>query len=96
MKVSRIFVTVFVVLGLATAAAPAQAEQNFVEQFLNRYRPSPITLPASPSEARAQELADRIQNGQLPLTVGDVVSSHAREQSRHRREPAVAAFRRSI
>ena len=74
MKVSRIFVTVFVVLGLTTAAAPAQAEQNFIDQFLNRYRPSPITLPASPSEARAQELADRIQNGQLPLTVGDVVA----------------------
>ena len=66
MKVSRIFVTVFVVLGLTAVAAPVQAEQNFIDQFLNRYRPSPITLPASPSEARAQELTARIQNGQLP------------------------------
>ena len=74
MKVSRIFVTVLVVLGLATGAAPAKAEQNFIDQFLNRYRPAPIILPASPSETRAQELADRIRNGQLPLTVGDVVT----------------------
>jgi outer membrane protein len=69
MKTARMFVILFVVLQI-----PVQANgQNFVEQFLSRYRPATVTLPATPSTA-AQDLADLVRSGQIPLTVGDVIN----------------------
>ncbi len=67
-----IFIAFFVLAAFCVNTAPAMAQRNFVEQFLNRYRPVPVNLPGSPAGS-AQVLASRIQNGLLPLTVGDVI-----------------------
>jgi outer membrane protein len=76
MKVSRIFVTLLVVLGMVSQAASARAEvnTNFVKNFLSRYRPSNVTLPATPSDQPPQDVASLIRSGQLPLTVGDLIN----------------------
>lgn len=72
MRVPVTLVTLILVIALST---PAQAAgQNFVEQFLSRYRPSPVALPPSPSERSQQALGDLIRSGALPLTVGDVIN----------------------
>src|SRR5437016_3265338 len=73
MKVSRIFVTLLMTVGLLTIAAPARGEikANFVKDFLDRYRPSKIPAAATPS---SQDLASLIRTGQLPLTVGDLIN----------------------
>src|SRR5438034_9478593 len=67
--ISIVFVLLVV---LCIKTTQAQAETNFVEQFLRRYRPAPVNLPSTP-ESSVQELAARIQNGMLPLSVTDVV-----------------------
>jgi outer membrane protein TolC len=71
MKAWRIFVTAFVVFGLLSAPSTAQA-QNFVQEFLNRYRPPRIDAPLS--VATQSQLADLIRTGQLPLSVGDLIN----------------------
>src|SRR6058998_1893015 len=71
MKRVTILTILFVILPLAK---PARAEQNFVEQFLSRYRPATVKLPASPAALGAQDLADLIRSGQIPLSVGDVIN----------------------
>lgn len=73
MKASRIFVTVLVVFGLVYTPAPAGA-QNFVQKFLERYRPPRVELPVQPGARSPQLLADLIRSGQLPLTVTDVIN----------------------
>ncbi|MBI4475479.1 MAG: hypothetical protein HY646_22635, partial [Acidobacteria bacterium] len=47
--------TLLLVLALAAPAGAAQI--NFVEQFLDRYRPSRVEIPPSPAE-RAQTLTE--------------------------------------
>jgi len=77
MKASRIFVvTLFVMLGLVTAALPARAEinTNFVKDFLKRYQPSKVALPAPSAAQSAQDVAPLIRSGQLPLTVGELIN----------------------
>jgi outer membrane protein TolC len=71
MRIARI-TSLLVVFGLACHATPARA-QNFVEQFLNRYRPAKVDFSSS-SAAQRQELADLIRSGQLQLGVGDVIN----------------------
>ena len=75
MKVSRIFVTLLVLLALVCQAAPARAEINtdFVKNFLERYRPAKVTFPASVA-ASPQAIADMVRSGQLPLTMGDLIN----------------------
>jgi outer membrane protein len=76
MKASRIFVvTLFVMLGLVTGALPARAEvnTNFVKDFLKRYQPPKVVLPASGVQS-AQDVAPLIRSGQLPLTVGELIN----------------------
>jgi outer membrane protein len=68
----RISIVFILLVVLCVTTIPAQAQSNFVEQFLNRYRPSPVNLPSIPTNSE-QELAARIQNGMLPLTVNDVI-----------------------
>ena len=70
-KTFLVALLVLVVVCLDTL--PVLAQGNFVEQFLNRYRPVTVNLPAASPQTAAQVLAARIQNGLLPLTVGDVV-----------------------
>ena len=71
MKRVRMLVTLFLMLPFVK---PVHAEQNFVEQFLNRYRPANVSLPASPVTLSGQDLADLIRSGQIQLSVGDVIN----------------------
>src|ERR1051325_6335971 len=73
MRVSRIFVSMLVVLAMVCQAAPARAEINFVKSFLERYRPGKVNLPAPLSPA-PQELTNMVRAGQLPLTMGDLIN----------------------
>jgi outer membrane protein TolC len=77
MKASRIIVTVVVIVASVCLAAPvrAQSKIDFVKDFLARYRPAEIALPASPAPgAQPQGIADLVRSGQLPLTMGDLVN----------------------
>src|SRR5688572_29596363 len=73
MNIRKILTTILVLVVLSIHTLPALAQTNFVEQFLNRYRPSPVTFPGLSPETSAQVLASRMQNGLLPLAVGDVI-----------------------
>ena len=76
MKALRIVVTVLVMLSCVCVSVPARAEvnTNFVTDFLSRYRPSKVAFPAPPSAASPQELAQLVRNGQVPLTMADVIN----------------------
>src|SRR5688572_6046724 len=73
MKASRILVTFLVMCAPIFLPVEARA-QNFVQQFLDRYRP-PRLEQQNPAAFRSQPpLSDLIRSGQLPLTAGDVVA----------------------
>src|SRR5678815_5515857 len=75
MKASRIFVVLVIGLILVHVAVPARSAEinaNFVKDFLKRYRPSPVTFPSTAAIAAQQ--ADAIRNGQMPLTMGDLIN----------------------
>lgn len=74
MKKQTIVITLFLFWTVVASAGPVSAEPNFVEQFLSRYRPPNIALPASPSAQAAQDLGNLIRSGQLSLTVSDVIN----------------------
>src|SRR5262245_60012426 len=76
MKASRIFVALVVVFTLVCQSAPARAETNanFVKDFLKRYRPANVTFSSQPISVPPQDLANLIQNAQLPLTMGDLIN----------------------
>ena len=76
MKVSRIFVVLLVMFGFVTTSVPARAEikTSFVQEFLNRYRPLKVGLPATAAVQSSQDMASLIRSGQLPLTVGDLIN----------------------
>ena len=59
MKALRIFVTMLVMLACVGMATPARAEvtPNFIKDFLSRYRPAKLALPASPAAVPPQALA---------------------------------------
>jgi len=73
MRVSRVFVVLLVLAGLCQAAVPAHAEIDFVKNFLDRYRPAKVNLPTQVAPA-PQDLAALMRNGQLPLTMGDLIN----------------------
>src|SRR4051812_20995505 len=57
---------------LACFTSTAVAGENFVQTFLNRYKPSPRTAAAAPLSAdQAIELL--IRNGSLSLTIPDMI-----------------------
>ena len=72
MNKKTISITFLMLAVLCINTLPALAQTKFVEQFLNRYRPAPVNFGGPSAELSAQVLAARIQNGLLPLTVGDV------------------------
>src|SRR5206468_5088200 len=74
MKVSRIFVALLVMFALSRTSDSARAEinTNFVKEFLNRYRPLKVGLPAAARSS--QDVASLIRTGQLPLGVGDLIN----------------------
>jgi len=63
-----------VLVTILASAASASGQSNWVERFLGRYRPSRIDLPLPPNERSQQAITQMIQNGALPLTVGDVIN----------------------
>ena len=67
----RILVTVLL---LAVFTTTATAQSKWVEQFLNRYRPTPFD-PASTVTPRVSDEAWRgmVQSGMLPIAVSDVI-----------------------
>src|SRR5262245_28600206 len=73
MKASRIFVALFAIFASVCSVEPARAEikTNFVKDFLARYRPATL---ASPAPVQAQAIAELVRNGQLPLTMGDLIN----------------------
>lgn len=50
---------------------PAFAAQNWVDQFLSRYKPAPLSLPAQTAQDRLQAL---IREGQIPLSISDLIN----------------------
>src|SRR4051812_12677264 len=75
MKKWRIIVTSLVMLAFVSPIAPARAEMapNWLTDFLGRYKPANIAVPPS-AALMAQDLAQRINSGQLPLSTGDVIN----------------------
>jgi outer membrane protein TolC len=73
MSKQRIVVSLLLAFALVSSANPAWAGQNFVQEFLNRYRSTPVGLPVVPQDQTQQALANLIQSGVLPLTVGDLI-----------------------
>lgn len=63
-----------VCLGLVVGAlcAPAFAAENWVDQFLRRYKPSLLTLPAGRASAQ-DTLPTLIRSGVIPLSINDLI-----------------------
>ncbi len=57
---------------LGVMSAPAFAGENWVDQFLRRYKPSLLTFPASQVSAQ-DTLPTLIQNGLIPLSINDLI-----------------------
>src|SRR5438105_4022378 len=76
MRVSRMFVALFVMFVFLPTPAPVRAEinTNFVKEFLNRYRPSRTGLPAAATAQSSQDLSSLIRTDQLPLSIGDLIN----------------------
>ncbi len=65
---------VLTVLACALLFATPARSQNFVQKFLDRYRPPKVELPVSPGVTNSQQLTGLVRSGQLPLTVSDLVN----------------------
>jgi outer membrane protein TolC len=65
-------ITLCLVFALCVNAVPASASQNFVRDFLNRYRPTAGV--ATPAQQREEALTQLIQSGALPLSVTDLIN----------------------
>lgn len=58
---------------LAALSAPALAGPNFVDQFMKRYKPLAYDQKPTPSELPPDVLTSLIRNGEIPMSVNDVV-----------------------
>ena len=59
---------------LITLSVPALAGPNFVDQFLRKYKPPVQNLKPLPAEMTPDALTSMIKNGEVPLSMDDVVS----------------------
>jgi outer membrane protein TolC len=66
-------IPLFTLFVFIAGAASAFAQANWVNEFLNRYRPIAVTFPAN-SPASQQDLANMIRSGQLPLSASDMIN----------------------
>src|SRR5688572_13630866 len=73
MSKRQIIASLLLVVVLCLNVSPVWAAQNFLDDFLNRYRSSPVTMPVARAEQSQQALANLIQSGVLPLSVGDLI-----------------------
>ena len=64
-------VSIALLLTVALAETAVAGPKDLVAEFLKRYQPAPVRLPAMPSSGNA--LGDRVRGGELPLTVADLV-----------------------
>jgi outer membrane protein len=62
-----------VVLVTGAMSAPAFAQRNWVDQFLNRYKPGILTFPASRATAQ-DSLPAMIRNGVIPISINDLIN----------------------
>jgi len=76
MKASRIVVVLLVVLAVTFQAVPTRAEPkiDWVQNFLQRYRPAKVTFPNQVAPTGSQQLADLVRAGQMPLTMCDLIN----------------------
>jgi outer membrane protein TolC len=63
----------FAFLVVVLTASSAFAQSSWVSQFLERYHPMDVKFPAN-SAAGQQNLTNMIRNGQIPLSVGDMIN----------------------
>lgn len=62
----------FTLLTFVIRTTNASAQANWVNDFLNRYRPMTVKFP--PNAATGQDATNMIRSGQLPLSVGDMIN----------------------
>jgi len=65
-----------IVLGvclLTILSSPAFAGENFVDQFLAKYKPSEVSGKPTPSEVAPDALTSLIRNGEIPMSMNDVI-----------------------
>lgn len=65
---------VLVVSLLFAFSVPAFAGENFVDQFLKHYKPSAQDSKPTPAEMTPDALASLIKNGEVPMSINDVVT----------------------
>jgi hypothetical protein len=66
--------TTIVCLMLFLMTTPGNAGENFVQGFLNRYKPPRIEAASTAAEqSAAQMIQTLVRDGTLPLTVSDMV-----------------------
>lgn len=57
----------------AAFCTPAFAGENWIDQFLSRYRPSPLKLPASVTVTQ-DTLQNFVRDGMIPLSINDLIT----------------------
>jgi outer membrane protein TolC len=63
---------VLCILVFIACSLPAEAAQNWVQEFLNRYRPPRTSV--SPSVAAQDSLQGMVSNGVIPISISDLVN----------------------
>ena len=63
--------TALLVLSFLALCAPSFAGPKWIDQFMQRYRPGTVRFP---SQAPADPVATMIQNGSIPLSIGDMIN----------------------
>ena len=58
---------------LTVLSSPAFAEENFVDRFLAKYKPAEVTRTPTPSEVAPDALTTLIRNGEIPMSMTEVV-----------------------
>src|SRR5688572_459622 len=66
----RILIALVLLFSLSTTASAAQF--NFIDRFLDRYRPSQVN-PFGPAPTTEQAWQSMVQSGALPISINDVV-----------------------
>jgi len=58
---------------LIVLSSQAFAGENFVDQFLAKYKPSTVDSKPTPSEVAPDALSSLIRNGEIPMSMNDVI-----------------------
>jgi len=63
----------------------AEINPNFVKRLSETVSACECDIPPSPPELNPPAIPDLVRNGQLPLTMGDLINLILQEQSRYQR-----------